>query len=119
MSKEGLIIAFLKSKRSLAELFNNERIRRIKKILNELIDSLTKEYRKKIKKKLSEIENKKNLSKLEKEEINEYLTELERILIKKEKYRYNDRDDPDCYGIRDIEVLLSEADERLLQTNIS
>ena len=49
MSKKGLIIAFLKSKRSLAELFNNERIRRIKKILNELIDSLTKEYRKKIK----------------------------------------------------------------------
>ena len=88
MSKEGLIIAFLKSKRSLAELFNNnfdnERIRGIKKILNELRDSLTKEYRKKIKKKLSEIENKKNLSKLEKEEINEYLTELERILNKKE-----------------------------------
>ena len=29
---------------------------------------------------LYEIENKNNLSKLEKEEINEYLTELERIL---------------------------------------
>ena len=29
---------------------------------------------------LYEIENKSNLSKLEKEEINEYLTELERIL---------------------------------------
>ena len=30
---------------------------------------------------------------------------------KKEKYRYHDRDDPDYYGIRDIEVLFGEADE--------
>ena len=43
---------------------------------------MTKEYRKNIKKKLYEIENKKNLSKLEKEEINEYLTGLEEFLIK-------------------------------------
>ena len=61
---------------------------------------------------LYEIENKNNLSKLEKEEINEYLTELERILIKKEKYRYHHRDHPDYYGIRDIEVLLGEVDEK-------
>ena len=116
MSKEGLIIACLKSKHSLAELFNNnfdnDRIKGIKKILNELRDSLTKEYRKKIKKKLYKIENTKIPSKLQKEEINEYLTELERILNKKEKYRYHDRDDPDYHGIRDIEVLLSEADEK-------
>ena len=89
MSKEGLVIALLKSKRSLAELFNNnfdnDRIKGIKKILNELRDSLTKEYRKKIKK-LYVVENKKNLSKLEKEEISEYLTKLERILNKKEKF---------------------------------
>ena len=89
MSKEGLIIACLKSKHSLAELFNNnfdnDRIKGIKKILNELRDILTKEYRKKIKKKLYEIENTKILSKLQKEEINEYLTELERILNKKKK----------------------------------
>ena len=54
ISKEGLIIALLKSKRSLVELFNNnfdnDRIRGIKKILNELRDRLTKEYRKQIKK---------------------------------------------------------------------
>ena len=54
MSKEGLVIALLKSKRSLAELFNNnfdnDRIKGIKKTLNELRDNLTKEYRKKIKK---------------------------------------------------------------------
>ena len=88
MSKEELAIALLKSKRSLAELFNNnfgnDRIKGIQKTINELRDSLTKEYRKKIKKKLYEIENKKNVSKLEKEEINEHLTKLERILNKKE-----------------------------------
>ena len=115
MSKEGLVIALLKSKRSLAELFNNnfdnDRIKGIKKILNELRDSLTKEYRKKIKK-LYVVENKKNLSKLEKEEISEYLTKLERILNKKEKFCYHDRDDPDYNRIRDIEVLLGEADEK-------
>ena len=88
MSKEELAIALLKSKRSLAELFNNnfgnDRIKGIQKTLNELRDSFTKEYRQKIKKKLYEIENKKNVSKLEKEEINEHLTKLERILNKKE-----------------------------------
>ena len=40
-----------------------------------------------IKKKLYKIENKKNLSKLEEEEINEYLTELERIFNKKKILR--------------------------------
>ena len=116
MSKEGLIIALLKLKRSLAELFNNkldnDKISEIKKILNKLRDILTKEYGKKIKKKLYKIENKKNLSEVEEEEINEYLIELKRILNKKEKLRYHDCDDPDYYGIRDIEVLLGEADEK-------
>ena len=116
MSKDGLIIALLKSKRSLPELFknnlDNDRIKGIKKILNEFRDRLIKECRKKITKRLYEVGNKKNLSKLEKEEINEYLTDLERILNKKEKYRYHDRDNPDYYGIRDIEVLLSETDEK-------
>ena len=60
----------MKSKRSIAELFNNNlddnKINDIKKILNRLTDMLTKEYKKKIKKKLYEIENKKNLSEQEK-----------------------------------------------------
>ena len=77
MSKEGLIIALLKSKRSLAELlnnkFDNDRIKGTKKILNELRDSLTREYRKKISKKLYKRDNTKNLSKLEKEELNIWL----------------------------------------------
>ena len=116
ISKEGLIIAFLKSKSTLAELFNNnfdnDRIKGIQKTHNELRDNLTKEYRKKIKKKLYEIENKKKLSKIEEEEITEDLIELKRILNKKEKYHYHDRDDPDYYGIRDIEVLLGEVNEK-------
>ena len=33
------------------------------------------------------------------------------MLNKKEKYRDHDRDDPDYYGIREIEVLFGEADK--------
>ena len=44
MSKEGLIIALLKSERSLAELssnnYNNDRIKGVKKSLNEVTDRL-------------------------------------------------------------------------------
>ena len=54
MPKERLITALLKSKRSLAELFNDnlnsDKISEIKKILNKLRDIITKEYRKEIKK---------------------------------------------------------------------
>ena len=74
-------------------------------------DILPRRYRKEIKKNLRDIENKKNLSKLEKEEINDYLTKLVRILSKEEEYGYNDRDDPDYYGIRDIENLFSKVEE--------
>ena len=54
MKNERLIIALLKSKNSLAELFNNnldnDQISEIKKILNKLRDATTKKYRKEIKK---------------------------------------------------------------------
>ena len=54
MPKERLITALLKSKRSLAELFNDnlnsDKISEIKKILNKLRDIITKEYRNEIKK---------------------------------------------------------------------
>ena len=99
MPNKGLIIALLNLKRSFVELFNNnfdnDKIIHIKKMLNELKDILTKECIKKIKKNLYEIENKKNLSKLEKERVNEYLTELVTIRNKKEKYCHHDRDNPD------------------------
>ena len=69
-----------------------------------------KELEKKFKKRIYEIENRENLSEQEKEEINEYLTNLIRYLNKKEENRYHDRDDPDYYGIRDIERLLGDVD---------
>ena len=77
MSKEELIISLLKSKQSIAKLFNNnldyDKISDIKRILNRLRDILPKKYRKEIKKKLYKIGNKKNLSEAEKEENDEYL----------------------------------------------
>ena len=84
MLKEELIISLLKSKPSIAEFVNNnlddDKISDIKRILNQLRDILPKKYRKKIKKTFYEIENKENLSELEKEENDEYLRKLVRIL---------------------------------------
>ena len=37
---------------------------------------------------------------------------MKRVLNKKEKHRYHDCDDPDYYGIRDIDVLLGDANEK-------
>ena len=69
-SKEELIISLLKSKHSIAKLFNNnlddDKISDIKRILNRSRDILPRKYRKELKGKLHNIENKKNLSKLEK-----------------------------------------------------
>ena len=53
MSKEELMISLLKSKQSIAELFNNnnlddDKISDIKRILNRLRDILPKRYRKEI-----------------------------------------------------------------------
>ena len=55
MSKEELIIYLLKSKQSIAKLFNNNlndgEISDIKRIINRLRDILPQKYRKEIKKK--------------------------------------------------------------------
>ena len=56
---------------------------------------LPKKYRTEIKEKLYEIEHKENLSEGEKEENDEYLRKLVRILNDKEKHSPNDRDDLD------------------------
>ena len=87
MSKEELIISLWKSKQSIAELLNNnpndDKLSDIRRILNRLRDILPKNYRKEILKKLYEIENNRNLSEQEKEEINYDLTKFVRILDKK------------------------------------
>ena len=71
MSKEELIISLLKSKQSIAELFNNNlydnKISDIRRILNRLRDILPRKYRKEIKEKLYEIEHNENLSEAEEE----------------------------------------------------
>ena len=64
-----------------------------------------------MKEKFYEIEHNENLSKAEKEENNEYLRRLVRILNNKEKYRLYDRDDFDYYQIRDIENLFYGVSE--------
>ena len=85
-----LIIPLLKSKQSLAELFNNNindnKINDIRRILNRLKDILSRRYRKEIKEKLYEIQHNENLSEAEKEENDEYLRKLGRILNDKEKH---------------------------------
>ena len=115
MSNEELIISLLKPKQSIAELFNNNlddgKISDIRRILNRLRDKLSKKYRKQIKKKLYKIENKKNLSEAEKEENDEYLRKLVKILNNKEKYHPYHRDDLDYYGIKDIENLFDKVNE--------
>ena len=113
MPKEELIISLLKSKQSIAKLFKNnlddDKISDIRRILNRLRDILPKKYRKDIKEKLYEIENKKNLSEQEKEEIDEDLRKLVKDFNKKKQYRYHDCDDFDYYEIRDIQNLFDEV----------
>ena len=115
MSKERLIISLLKSKQSIAELFNNNlndnKISNTRRILNSLRNILPKRYRKEIREKLYEIEHKDNLSEAEKEENDEYLRKLVRIFNDKEKHAPYDRDDLDYYGIRDIEHLFDKVSE--------
>ena len=71
MEKEDLIISILKSKESVAELFNDnnnndnlydDEISDIRRILNRLRDMLPKKDRKEIKDKLYEIEHQSNIS---------------------------------------------------------
>ena len=99
--KKEVLISLLKSKQSIAELFNNNNnlydneISDIRRILNRLRDILPKKDRKEIKDKLYEIEHQRNISEAEKEENDEYLRKLVRILNDKEKHSPYDRDDLD------------------------
>ena len=116
MSKEELIISLLKSKQSIAELYNSnnnnnnnrdhDKMSDRRRILNRLRDKLLRKYRKEIKEKLYEIEHMENLSEAEQEENDEYLRKLERVLNNKEKYGLYDRDDFDYCGIRDRKFIL-------------
>ena len=109
MLNKELTISLLKSKQSIAKLFNkldDEKISDIRRIFDRLRDILPKRYREE--KKLYEIENDEDLSEAEKEENDEYLRELVRNFNNKEKCSPYDCDDFDYYGIRDIENLFYE-----------
>ena len=54
---------------------------------------------------------KENLSDNEREENHDYLVKKVRTLDNKEKYKYHDRDDLDCFGIRDIENLFGNVND--------
>ena len=84
-------MSLLKSEQSIDELFNNNNlyyneISDIRRILSRLRDILPKKDRKEIKDKLYEIEHQRNISEAEKEENDEYLRKLVRILNDKEKH---------------------------------
>ena len=80
-------------------------------ILSRLGNTITNNDRKKIKKELYEIENKKNLSDEEKEKNYDNLVELVNKLNKKEKYKYHDRDNLDYLGIGDIKNLFDNVND--------
>ena len=92
VKKEDLIISLLKSKQSIADLFNDnhydKEISDIRRILDRLRGILLKKDRKEIKDKLYKIEHQRNIS----EEEQEYLRKLVRILSDKEEHS--------LYGIR-------------------
>ena len=87
MSKEELIISFLKAKQSIAELFNDNlddnEISDMRRIFNRLRDIKTTQKMYEIKKKFYEIKNKKNLSEEEKEENDDLRKLVRNLIIKK------------------------------------
>ena len=126
LTKECLIISLLKSEGSDAERnymkhftnYNTDgnntydgEISDIRMMLRKLGNTVTNKDRKKVKRKLYEIEKKENLSDKEKEKIYDDLVELVKTLDKKEKYKYHDRDDLDYHGIRDIENLFDNDND--------
>ena len=103
-SKEWLIIAFLKSKSSINELFNNNLDNNrsdIKRIINRLRDILPRRLRKAVKK----IFMNQKIRKIFQNRIKIIFSNQQDLLIKREEYRYHDLDDPDYYAIRGIENL--------------
>ena len=119
MKKEDLIISLLKSKQSIAEIFNDNNnnnlydneISDVRRILNRLRDILPKKDRKEIKDKLYEIEHQRNISVEEQGKNDEYLRKLVRILNNKGKFGSSNRDGFHYDGITDIPILFGETSE--------
>ena len=116
LTKEDLILTLLKSESNTLKNNNgndnddknSDKIRYIRLVLERLGNTITNKDRKKIKKELYEIEKNQNLSDGEKEKADNNLVELVRTLDKKVKYQYQDRDDLDYYGIKNIVNLFND-----------
>ena len=87
-----------------------DKISDVRMMLSRLGNIVTKNDRKKIKKKLYEIEKKQNLSDNEKEEIYDHLVNVVNTFDKKEEYKHSDRDDLDYFGIKELENLFGGTD---------
>ena len=99
------------------EYFNNSandeiksKINDIRLILSRSGNIVTKNDRKKIKKEVSEIEKRQNLSDNEKEKIYYHLVKLANTLHKKEERKHTDHDDLDYFGVRELENLFTSDD---------
>ena len=83
----------------------------IRIILSRLGNIVTKDDRNKIRKELYETEKKQGRTKIQKERIYNRLMELANILDKKENHKYNDYDDLDYFGIKDLENLFNNISD--------
>ena len=86
--------------------FNSVRTKKIREKFKKLKYKFSKPKIKEIGRKLFEIEKNENPSRLEKEDIEQYLTESEEDLFRVNKYY--DYDDAEYRGIRDIGILFGD-----------
>ena len=106
MSKERLLSDLDESESAgSGNNFDNTRIKKIREDFNKSRGRILKPKIKETRRNLSEIENKKNLSKSKIKEIEQNLIELEQSLLKLNKYY--DYEDIKYKGIRDIENLFN------------
>ena len=122
LTREELIFSLLKSESNPAEhdhmeYFDNStndkiksKINDIRLILSRLGNIVTKNDRKKNKKKLYEIEKRQNLLDNKKEKIYDHLVKLANALDKKEEHKHSDHDDLYYFGIRELEKLFDDID---------
>ena len=81
------------------------KLRDIRMMLSRLGNTVTNNDRRKIKRNFIKQIKRKTFQIRRKIKFMMILLNLQKILIKKEEYKYHDRDDLDYYGIRDIENL--------------
>ena len=114
LSKEDLIYTLLRSGSDTIEsnyekyITNNTndeikaKINSIRIILARLGNTVTKNERNKIRKDLYKIEKKQKLTKIQKERVYRYLTQLANAFNKREEYKHSDYNDLNYFGIRGI-----------------